>query len=114
MRTLSKLLSVPVIAGLMGAVAMTAAVPASARDYDNDGRYWSGEHHNYHHWRGDRDEDWGPNVSFGFYGSPYYDSDYYGGYYGSPSYGCDTDSWYSNSDDCYGGYYGGYYGDWDD
>lgn len=112
MRTFSKLLSAPLMAGLLGAVAMTASVPATARDYDRyGGRHWSG-HHEYHHWRGGRDwDDYGPNVSFGFYGGyPYYNSDYYG-YYGSPYYGCDNDGWYG-SDDCYGSYYGDY--DWDD
>lgn len=111
MRTLSKLLSAPVIAGMLGALAMTASVPAMARDHDRGG-HWRGEHHEYHHRRGDHDRDWGwggPSVSFGF-GYPYYNS----GYYGYRGYNCDPNSWYYDPDECYGGGHYGYYGDWDD
>jgi hypothetical protein len=118
MRTLSKLLSAPVIAGMLGAAAMTAAVPAMARDYGHhwSGRHWSGHHwgghRGYHHWRGHGGWGWSPGVSFGFYGGyPYYGSDY--GYYGRPYY-CNTSSWYYNPDYCYGSDYYGYYGGWYD
>lgn len=106
MRTFSRLLSIPAIAGMIGAGVLAISAPALAQDHHHWGstQHWHrgdhrGDYRQYRggHWHG------GSSVTFGFYGYPY-DSGYYYSdypYYGYYDYDC-NDPYYQDywSDYC--------------